>query len=79
MPVTTGSQVTLRFPVHCWEAQIDEDKKNGNRNFPPAPNRQARPISACVPADWGPASYPDSGLPSSLEEWLASKDARVIG
>jgi hypothetical protein len=75
--VVTSSNVTLRFPVRSWEAQPDENKKSGNRNFPPAPNLQTRPRS--VPAGWGPASYPGSGLPSSLEEWLASKDALIIG
>jgi hypothetical protein len=76
-PVATGFNGISPFPLCSWEAQQNENRKNGNRNSPPAPHRQTRPTS--VLADWGPASYPDSGLPSSLEEWLASKGALVIG
>lgn len=54
-----------------------EDKGNGNRNPPPAPNPQIRPISVLL--DWGPASYPDSRLPASLADWLASEGALTIG
>jgi hypothetical protein len=65
------------FFAHPLEAQTNEDNKNGNRNFPPTPNLQIRPIS--VPAGWVPASYKHSGLPSTLKDWLASKRALVIG
>ncbi|MGB7767636.1 MAG: hypothetical protein WBN22_02130 [Verrucomicrobiia bacterium] len=75
--VANRSDDAAPFFACSLEAQLDEDKNNGNRNFPPALNLQTRPIS--VPAGWGPARYPDSGLPSSLKNWLASRNARVIG
>jgi hypothetical protein len=59
------------------EAQTNEDNKNGNRNSPPVSYLHTRPMA--VLAGWIPASYKHSGLPSSLKDWLASKDALVIG
>ncbi|HUA38154.1 MAG TPA: hypothetical protein VMA35_07105 [Candidatus Sulfopaludibacter sp.] len=72
---------TFSFSTYPLEVAIKEENNNnhGNRNLPPAPNRYSRPVS--VPAGWGPASYPknDSRLPSSLNDWLASKNALAIG
>jgi hypothetical protein len=69
------------FPEHPLEVLIKEENNSdhGNRNLSPAPNLHPRPVS--VPAGWGPARYQkkDSSLPSSLNNWLGSKDAVVIG
>lgn len=59
------------------DSQPKDDGNNGNWNPPPALNLQLRPIS--VQSDWGPASYKDSRLPSSLKEWLDSGGALIIG
>jgi hypothetical protein len=72
---------TFSFSAYPLEVAIKEENNNdhGNRNLPPAPNLHSRPVS--IPAGWGPARYQkqDSRLPSSLNDWLASKDALVIG
>jgi hypothetical protein len=72
---------TFSFSAYPLEVPIKEESNNdhGNRNLPPAPNLRSRPVS--VPAGWGPARYrkKDSRLPSSLNDWLASKHAVVIG
>jgi hypothetical protein len=65
------------FWAYLLKTKPMEDKGNGNRNPPPAPNLQIRPISVLL--DWGPASYPDSRLPASLADWLASEGALTIG
>jgi len=65
------------FQACLSKARTIVSNSNGNRNFPPAPTLQLQPVS--VPAGWGPASYKDSGLPSSLKDWLISKGALVIG
>ena len=69
------------FSAYPLEVTLKEENKNdhGNRNLSPAPNLHSRPVS--LPAGWGPARYQknDSGLPSSLNDWLASKDAVMIG
>jgi len=69
------------FSAYPLEAPTKEEDNNdhGNRNLLPAPNLRSRPVS--VLAGWGPARYPKngSGLPSSLNDWLASKEALVIG
>jgi hypothetical protein len=75
--VATDLYEASPFFAYPLETKPREGKGSGNRNPPPAPNLQIRPIS--VLADWGPASYKDSRLPSSLKEWLASKDAVAIG
>jgi hypothetical protein len=64
----------LAYPSEAW---TNESNRNGNWNSPPAPHLQSRPIS--VPSGWFPACYRDSGMPSSLKDWLVSKDALVIG
>lgn len=69
------------FSAYPLEMPTREENNNdhGNRNLSPAPNLHSRPVS--VPAGWGPARYPKhgSGLPSSLNDWLASKEALMIG
>jgi hypothetical protein len=76
-PVATEFYEASPFFVRPLETQPTADKGNGNRNSPPAPNPQLRPISALM--DWVPASYKNSRLPSSLKEWLASREALMIG
>jgi hypothetical protein len=58
--------------------QTEEENNNdhGNRNLPPTDRLPLRPIS--VPSGWGSARLIDSRLPSSLTDWLASKDALII-
>lgn len=63
--------------LYPLETKPGVDEGNGNRNPSPAPNLYLRPIS--VLTGWGPASYQDSRLPSSLKDWLASKCALAIG
>ena len=75
--LATGSYEVSPFFANPLHTKPMEDKGNGNRNLPPAPNLQIRPISVLL--DWGPASYLDSRLPASLADWLASKDALTIG
>ena len=79
--VTIDFYRTFSFSAYPLEVTLREenDHDHGNRNHSPAPNLHSRPVS--VPAGWGPARYQktDSGLPSSLTEWLSSKEAVVIG
>jgi len=75
--LSTGAYEVSTFLACPLKTKPTEDKGNGNRNLPPAPNLQLRPISVLL--DWGPASYTDSRLPASLAEWLASKGALTIG
>jgi hypothetical protein len=78
--VKMKTQVQISYNISRFACPLEtepmEDKGNGNRNSPPAPNLRLRPIS--VLSDWGPASYKNSRLPSSLEDWLASKDALML-
>ena len=48
----------------------------GNRSFPATLVRQSRP--APLPSLWDPVRLNGSSLPSSLEDWLASKEALII-
>jgi len=73
----SGEYDASLFFASTLDTQPKKGKSNGNWSPSPALNLQLRPIS--VPADWGPASYPDSRLPSSLKAWLASKEALIIG
>jgi hypothetical protein len=61
------------------QIRTNDSDSDGNWNFPPAPKLQSRPKPVSVLADWGPASYPNSRLPSSFKDWLASRYALVIG
>jgi hypothetical protein len=70
--VSVRSYFDSSFSV--WKS---ESNSNGNLNSLPAPNLQLRPMSARK--DWVPARYKNSGLPSSLEAWLASKTTVIIG
>ena len=65
--------------MEAWanECNSNESSSHGSRSFLPAPNPQPRPISARM--GWVPARYKNSGLPSSLKDWLASKAAVLIG
>ena len=74
--LATGSYEVSPLFDCTLKTKPTEDKGNGNRNPPPAPNLQIRPISVLL--DWGPASYMDSRLPASLADWLASKGALTI-
>ena len=58
--------------------QIEEGTNNdhGNRNLLPANRLASR--TAFVPPGWGSARFHDSRLPSSLNDWLGSKDALII-
>jgi len=59
-------------------ARVKEENNNdmGNRKILPTPCLKSRPVS--VPSGWAQAGILNSCLPSSLEEWLASKEALVI-
>jgi hypothetical protein len=59
-------------------ARVKEENNNdhGNRNILPYSHLKSRSVS--VPSGWVPAGIRDSRLPSSLEDWLASKEALVI-
>jgi hypothetical protein len=63
--------------AHLLEARANECNHNGNQNFLPVPNLQSQPMFAL--AGRGAASYKDSGVPSSLKDWLTSKAALLIG
>ena len=47
-----------------------------NRNYPTV----TRPVSqaAAVTSGWGQTRFDDAGLPASLQDWLASRDALII-
>jgi len=79
--IAVGSYFASSFsvcPPVVWanESNSNESNSDGNRSFLPAPNPQLRPMSA--PKGWVPARYKNSGLPSSLKDWLSSKAAVLI-
>jgi len=65
----------LTQPLGVWTKE-ENNNDHGNRNLPPAPSLQSRRVD--VVPDWDPAGFNDSRLPSSLDDWLASKKALVI-
>ena len=66
------------FFAHPATERMKEENNNdyGNRNLPSAPRLPSRPVS--VPSGWDSAHFNDSRLPSSLNDWLASKEALMI-
>jgi hypothetical protein len=78
MPLAVNLFRAFSFLAQPLVAQAKEENNNdhGNRNLSPAPRLQLRPVS--VLSDGDPAGFNNSRLPSSLDEWLASKEALVI-
>jgi len=80
--IAVGSYVASSHSVcstETWapERNRNESSRHGSRSFLPAPDLQLRPVSAGM--GWVDARYKNSGLPSSLRDWLASKAAVLIG
>jgi hypothetical protein len=78
MPLAVNFFRAFSFLAQPLGVRAKEENNNdhGNRNLLPTPRLEPRPVS--VPSSWDPAGYNDSRLPSSLDEWLASKEALVI-
>jgi hypothetical protein len=80
--IAVGSYVASSYsvrPTETWapESNRNESSSHGTRSFLPTPDLQLRPASARM--GWGDARCKNSGLPSSLRHWLASKAAVLIG
>src|SRR6516225_10065507 len=57
-------------------AKEENNNDHGNLNLLPAPRLESRAVT--VSSGWDPAGFNHSRLPSSLDEWFASKEALVI-
>jgi hypothetical protein len=80
--IAVGSYFASSFsvcPSETWanESASNESRSHGKRSLLPASNPQRRTLSARM--GWVSARYKNSGLPSSLKDWLASKAAVLIG
>jgi hypothetical protein len=78
MPLAVNLFRAFSFLAQPLGVRTKEENNNdhGNRNLSPAPRLQPR--SVLVLPDWDPVGFNDSRLPSSLDDWLASKKALVI-
>jgi hypothetical protein len=78
MPLAVDFYRAFSFLARPLKLRIsgEHSRDEGNRSFPATLVRQSRLVS--VPSVWDPARLNGSNLPSSLEDWLASKEALVI-
>jgi hypothetical protein len=78
VPLAVDFYPAFSFLAQPLGAPRREENNNdhGNRNLSLAFSLPSRPVSA--PPGRGPVRFNDSRLPSSLNDWLASKEALII-
>jgi hypothetical protein len=78
MPLAVDFYRAFSFLARPLKVRISGERSHdeSDRSFPATLVRQSRPTS--LPSLWDSARLNGSSLPSSLEDWLASKEALII-